>query len=453
MRGATKQTAQRECAARASRPGPRGTPGPSITYSGHRARPDPRPGTVGRDGTGQQWGRRRCPLQLFVAYVDGELPHPILFVVRCVGIGESVFHGGGDGVSRSDGVDPAQEPAKKDASTDRHDEPVDAGRGRCGARDHHPGVRHIECWITSGRVGPIDDNRSARRHHDVHRMQVEVDESVTGQRSDRHPGWSRYPVELFMELGENTSAPAEREWWRADKTPHRWTVETVHDEIAVTSVVDLRTRIAVGSDVPHDLSLSNERAPVPHDAKHPSSTMREDLAVTTFCNLRPDRLHPMSLQHEIRRTGGQRIPRETGSVDLRELTATERDAAVRLWGDAGLTRPGNDPVADFDRALAAAQSAVLGLFDDGILAGTVMVGDDGHRGWVYYLAVHVDHRRCGVGAALMAAAENWMLSRGVAKVNLMVRHSNQAALGFYTHLGYGDDDVTVLSHRLSRAPQ
>ena len=140
-------------------------------------------------------------------------------------------------------------------------------------------------------------------------------------------------------------------------------------------------------------------------------------------------------------------------MDLRELTATERNAAVRLWGDAGLTRPWIDPVADFDRALAAAQSAVLGLFDDGTLAGTVMVGDDGHRGWVYYLAVDVVHRRRGVGGALMAAAENWMLSRGVSKVNLMVRHSNQVALGFYANRGYGDDEVTVLSRRLSESRQ
>ena len=139
-------------------------------------------------------------------------------------------------------------------------------------------------------------------------------------------------------------------------------------------------------------------------------------------------------------------------MDLRELTATDREAAVRLWGDAGLTRPWNDPVADFDRALSAAQSAALGLFDDGTLAGTVMVGDDGHRGWVHYLAVDVMHRRRGAGGALMAAAENWMRSHGVVKVNLMVRHSNQAALGFYADLGYGDDDVTVLSRRLSESP-
>jgi hypothetical protein len=58
---------------------------------------------------------------------------------------------------------------------------------------------------------------------------------------------------------------------------------------------------------------------------------------------------------------------------------------VRLWSDAGLTRPSNDPLADFDRALASTPAAVLGLFDHGTLAGTVMVGDDGHRGWVYYL--------------------------------------------------------------------
>ena len=148
-----------------------------------------------------------------------------------------------------------------------------------------------------------------------------------------------------------------------------------------------------------------------------------------------------------------RTPRETESVNVQELTATERSAAVRLWGDAGLTRPSVDPVADFNRALAAAQSAVLGLFDDGVLVGTVMVGDDGHRGWVYYLAVDVVHRRRGVGGELMAAAENWMLSRGVSKVNLMVRHSNQAAIGFYANLGYGDDEVTVLSRRLSESRQ
>ncbi|MEZ5219538.1 MAG: GNAT family acetyltransferase [Ilumatobacteraceae bacterium] len=135
-------------------------------------------------------------------------------------------------------------------------------------------------------------------------------------------------------------------------------------------------------------------------------------------------------------------------MEAQELTTADRDAAVRLWDAAGLTRPWNDPVTDFDRAIASAQSAVLGLSDGGAPIGTVMVGDDGHRGWVYYLAVDPSVRRRGVGAALMAAAEGWLLARGVTKLNLMVRQSSRSVLGFYSNLGYHDDDVVVLSRRL-----
>ena len=73
-------------------------------------------------------------------------------------------------------------------------------------------------------------------------------------------------------------------------------------------------------------------------------------------------------------------------MDVRELTAADRPSATALWSEVGLTRPWNDPGADFDRAVAGPTSCVLGAFDDG-LAATSMVGHDGHRGWVYYLAV------------------------------------------------------------------
>jgi ribosomal protein S18 acetylase RimI-like enzyme len=138
-------------------------------------------------------------------------------------------------------------------------------------------------------------------------------------------------------------------------------------------------------------------------------------------------------------------------MNIRELTTDERAAAIGLWAEAGLTRPWNDPGADFDRALAAPRSAVLGGSDGGLLLGTVMVGDDGHRGWVYYLAVRDPHRHRGVGRQLMAAAEGWLRGHGVGKVNLMVRSSNQVALGFYARLGYQDDEVAVLSRWLSES--
>ena len=120
-----------------------------------------------------------------------------------------------------------------------------------------------------------------------------------------------------------------------------------------------------------------------------------------------------------------------------------------MWEAVGLTRPWNHPVDDLERALVGPTSTVLGGFDGDELVATVMVGHDGHRGWVYYLAVEPPRQRGGCGARMMREAEQWLRDRGAVKLNLMVRQSNAAAIGFYDRLGYRDDEVTVLSRRLN----
>jgi ribosomal protein S18 acetylase RimI-like enzyme len=82
------------------------------------------------------------------------------------------------------------------------------------------------------------------------------------------------------------------------------------------------------------------------------------------------------------------------------------------------------------------------------LVATAMVGHDGHRGWVYYLAVRPDRQGGGLGARMVRAAEAWLGERDVPKVNLMVRETNPAVLGFYERLGYADAAVRVLGRRL-----
>src|SRR5262249_20070488 len=72
---------------------------------------------------------------------------------------------------------------------------------------------------------------------------------------------------------------------------------------------------------------------------------------------------------------------------------------------------------------------------DGVLAGTVMGGYDGHRGWVYSLAVRPEVRRRGVGTALMKHVEAELAKRGCAKVNLQVLASNAATVAFYRNSG------------------
>jgi ribosomal protein S18 acetylase RimI-like enzyme len=135
-------------------------------------------------------------------------------------------------------------------------------------------------------------------------------------------------------------------------------------------------------------------------------------------------------------------------MDVRELTAVDREPATGLWTETGLIRPWNDPDADFDRAVDGSTSSILGAFDHDGLAATVMVGHDGHRGWVYYLAVRPTRRREGLGRRMMNEAERWLRDRGAVKLNLMIRHSNVEAVGFYQHLGYADANVTVLARWL-----
>ena len=90
---------------------------------------------------------------------------------------------------------------------------------------------------------------------------------------------------------------------------------------------------------------------------------------------------------------------------------------------------------------------LVGELGDEIVA-TVMVGFDGHRGWVYYLACDPSSRGQGLGAGMMRAAEDWLRAAGAVKVQLMVRRSNGEAAAFYERLGFQRSDVQVLARWL-----
>jgi len=130
------------------------------------------------------------------------------------------------------------------------------------------------------------------------------------------------------------------------------------------------------------------------------------------------------------------------------LDLADVPALVALWEACGLTRPWNDPERDARLAIAGPRSTILGLRDGDSLIASVMTGFDGHRGWVYYLAVVPAARRVGLGRALMVAAEEWLRARGCPKVQLMVREDNAAALGFYETLGLERQGVVTLGRFL-----
>jgi len=111
---------------------------------------------------------------------------------------------------------------------------------------------------------------------------------------------------------------------------------------------------------------------------------------------------------------------------------------VALWQACGLTRPWNDPGADIALARRRPNSTILIGRDAGAIVATVMVGHDGHRGWVYYVAVDPVRRAQGLGRTIMNAAEDWLRQAGIAKLQLLVRRENAHAGAFYQSLGYAE---------------
>lgn len=128
----------------------------------------------------------------------------------------------------------------------------------------------------------------------------------------------------------------------------------------------------------------------------------------------------------------------SGAPLIREIVDADIARVIALWHSAGVARPWNDPAKDIAFARTEPHSTVLVACEGDELVATAMVGEDGHRGWVYYVAVAPERQRQGLGGVMMQAAENWLRERGIWKVQLLVRADNAAASHFYEQLGYRD---------------
>ena len=136
------------------------------------------------------------------------------------------------------------------------------------------------------------------------------------------------------------------------------------------------------------------------------------------------------------------------TASVRPFADDDEDAVVALWAAAGLTRPWNDPHRDIARKKQVQRELFLVAEEDGAVIGTAMAGYDGHRGWVYYLAVAPERQGGGLGRALMGEAESRLLALGCPKVNVQIRSGNEAVAAFYDRLGYAPDAATSLGKRL-----
>ena len=133
----------------------------------------------------------------------------------------------------------------------------------------------------------------------------------------------------------------------------------------------------------------------------------------------------------------------SNGLDIAEIADKDIGELITLWQRSGSTRPWNDPAADIAFARSSDNATILLGRSGGALAASVMVGHDGHRGWVYYVATDPDHRKKGFGRATMSAAEDWLRARGVEKLQLMVRPDNIQVNAFYESLGFGEQKRVI----------
>ena len=141
------------------------------------------------------------------------------------------------------------------------------------------------------------------------------------------------------------------------------------------------------------------------------------------------------------------------TLSIRCFDASDTDAVIALWQQAfpeyrDVTRPQRNPHLSIANKLATQPELFFVAELGERIVGTVMGGYDGHRGWLYSLAVDESLRRHGIGTRLVAHVEDALAARGCPKLNLQVLSAKADVRAFYEALGYRADAVISLGKRL-----
>ena len=137
-------------------------------------------------------------------------------------------------------------------------------------------------------------------------------------------------------------------------------------------------------------------------------------------------------------------------MKFRSYSAQDRDQVISLWQRV---LPDDQPHNEASRVIDAKLAVDEMLFiaeDNGAIIGSAMAGYDGHRGWLYSVAVDPQHRRKGIGRELVETAVQELKCIGCIKVNLQVRSTNSQVVEFYESLGFTVEERISMGKLLGR---
>jgi len=135
-------------------------------------------------------------------------------------------------------------------------------------------------------------------------------------------------------------------------------------------------------------------------------------------------------------------------MKIRTYTPKDEVKVIQLWSSCGLVVPQNSPIKDIRRKLKVnPEWFLVGEIEEKLIS-TCMAGYDGHRGWIYYLAVLPDYQNRGLAKQIMMQAEKLLKEAGCPKINLQIRTTNTKVIEFYKNIGFSSDDVVSMGKRL-----
>jgi ribosomal protein S18 acetylase RimI-like enzyme len=133
---------------------------------------------------------------------------------------------------------------------------------------------------------------------------------------------------------------------------------------------------------------------------------------------------------------------------IRNYNNNDKDQVIGLWDSCGLIVHDNDPEKDIDLKLKFQPELFFVALSDDNIIGTVMVGYDGHRGWLNYLGVHPLYRNNGYGRSIVEFSIQKLKDLNCPKLNLQIRNNNTRVTGFYQKLGFKNHEVTGMQLKL-----
>jgi ribosomal protein S18 acetylase RimI-like enzyme len=125
-----------------------------------------------------------------------------------------------------------------------------------------------------------------------------------------------------------------------------------------------------------------------------------------------------------------------------------RAGVIALWDVVfGYEAPHHKPGVVIAKKVAAQDQLFFVAVVGDLVVGTVMAGYDGHRGWIYSLAVSPPYRRQGIGTRLVSVAEEAFRRLGCMKINLQIMPGNESVAAFYSALGYSVEPRVSMGKR------